>query len=103
MLKNNFEGVEGLSSQYRYYYQGEKCTRQTRLYEYHEATKEEHKQIAECIGRVSKDDEWLKVYLVRYYQVPKQDGQTEADYLAKRCAGLLSKEEMQRSWSKKGV
>lgn len=103
MVNNNSGRQEGFTMQYRYYYQGEKCTRCTRLYEYHEATKDEHREIAECIDRVAKEDEWLRTYLKRYYQVPKQDGQTEADYLARRCAGLLSKEEMQRSWTKKGA
>ena len=87
--------------QYRYMYQDERVTHRTYLYEYNEATRQEHQEMSRFIDKIDEKDKWLKTYLTRYYKTPKQDGTTEPDYLINRCARILGRVEMERSWKTK--
>jgi hypothetical protein len=84
---------------YKYIYQGDRATRYTHQFEYHEQDeigREDIKQFADKIDE--KQDGWLKQYITQYYRTPADDGQTNVDYMIQRCERLYTWEEMQRSW-----
>ena len=85
----------------KFYYQDTRVTRRTHLYEYNEATRQEHNEMSRFIEKIEAKDEWLKSYLTRYYKTTKIDGQTEPAYLMNRCARILGRVEMERSWKTK--